>query len=83
MRAEGIEGARRSRRLRTTEANPKVLFADPHSPWQRSTSENTNGVLRQYFPELRFGIVGDSPRSAQSLRSAVLGTVTTTRWQRR
>jgi IS30 family transposase len=53
----------------TVVTNVQVYFCDPRSPWQRGSNENTNGLLRQYFPRgTNFSRISQSYLNAIALR---------------
>ena len=56
----------------TIDTNVQVYFCDPHSPWQRALAENTNGLLRQYFPKNR-SVAGYSPEDLDRVAEQLNG----------
>ena len=53
-------------------ADCAIYFCDPHSPWQRASNENTNGLLRQYFPK-GTSLAGHSPQHLAAVADELNG----------
>ena len=56
----------------STLADMPVYFCDPHSPWQRGSNENTNGLLRQYFPKST-DLAGHTPEHLAAVAAKLNG----------
>lgn len=69
-------------KLFTRETGIQVYFADPYCPWQRGTNENTNGLIRQYFPKgtdfrsVSFAAIAEAERRLNSRPRKVLNFYT-------
>src|SRR5579871_4538233 len=62
----------RSHQRIAVDAGVEIYFCDPHSPWQRGSNENTNGLLRQYFPR-GTSLAGHSPADLAAVADELNG----------
>ena len=65
----------------TVATGVEVYFCDPHSPWQRGSNENTNGLLRQYFPKSTDLAVHGKSSSIESPPSSTAAPEQTLSWR--